>query len=404
MVTDDLLVLLKSAILKTEATGLSNQLEWVSIYKSACLNNIAMVIYSSICKLPVHIQPDAKLVDEWRNCAIQAGIHQMKQNIETQKLLNGLAELFIKPIIFKGAALAILYPEPLMRVSGDVDMLVKEEDRSTLIDYLINNSFDLVEEQWNGDVLEYCSKRGLKVEFHFSLWEGYHGKRINLLESMHIIDHTIRVKWMEGELETLDYEAHLIYQIYHLVKHFSLEGIGLRYLADLTLYVNAYLDKLNFISFWEKLQVLGYEDFCTALFTICVNKLGMNEKALYNSTKASDDIVRDLLEDISKVGFLNNSDNESWNTLNIMKPYLMGEKDLSGDKWRIELAVLFPSRYLIQKDYQYLNKSSLLLPIAWVHRAIRHCFFTEHANTVPKLYKAQNRLKLMKRMKLIKKI
>lgn len=399
---DCLLTLLKKAITQNESEIITAQFDWPAIYEMSRRNSIASIIYTTVLKIPQFLQLDPAFTEKWKDYATGAGLHQIKQNIELKSLLDGLATLAIRPIIFKGPALALIYPEPYMRVSGDVDMLIKEEDRDRLINYLNSNRYELMEEQWDKEVFVYSSRNGLEVEFHFRLWEGFRGKRIDILENMKMNEHTIQMKANGLEIITLDYKEHLIYQIYHLVKHFSLEGISLRYLADLTLFVNEYKDNIDFMSFWETISNLYYQNFCQLLFTICVEKLGMDEVSLNPRIKVKKESVESLLDDISEVGISFESDNTSWSTLNIIKPYLTGENRLPSNKFQIYLAILFPTRVKIISQYPYLERFHVLLPVAWVQRAFHHYFGKKQADTIQKVKKAQKRLELMQKMKLIK--
>lgn len=402
MINDDLLILLRIAVMGSEVSNNFQNSDWQTIYKVSCRNNIASIIYETITKIPKSMQPDPNLMNIWKKSAFMAGLHQCKQYGEMRRILSELSELEIKPVIFKGPALAALYPDPLMRLSSDVDILIQESDRNRLINYLDNSGFELMDTQWGGEVLVYSLKSGLTIEFHFRLWEGYHGSRIKILEELGIDKQVILTNCCGFDFYTFEYSAHLLYQIYHIVKHFSLEGVNLRYLADITLYVNAFKDKINFTALWSILQKLKYDEFSQVIFTICSDYLGMNNEAINPHIKVNQEVINDILDDIMNGGNMYESDNESWSTLNIIKPYIAGNKRISSNPILLFVSILFPSRSKLVGDYKYLEKYPIFLPIAWFERALHHLFNKKEPETLAKIKKAKKRLILMQKTKLIK--
>lgn len=208
------------------------------------------------------------------------------------------------------------------------------------------------------------------------------------------------------EVTTLGYENHLIFQIFHIVKHFSLEGVGVKYLADLTLYVSRYEKEIDLEHFWQCMDQLGYTKFAYALFVICVEFLGMESTILkYREVDYGEEIAA-FFQDLLCVGKVYDNKTADWQILGMMTPYFTGKRTTSDKKWKRKLEVIFPKADDLPSEYEYAKKVKLFLPIAWIHKIVNyllkyHKNKEEWYNAQEKLDVAEHRLKLMKDMGLL---
>ena len=312
-------------------------------------------------------------------------------------------------VIFKGCVLADLYPNYIQRSSCDTDIYVDKEYRQQSIDMLVNCGYVINEEKSKGEVcvLKY-DKFPHVIELHTCLWEDYNGRRLDILESMQLTDkdRLIEVEACGMKVTTLGYEEHLIYQLFHIIKHFSLEGIGVKYLADITLFVNAYGKYIEYDQFWDKLEKLDYAKFSHYLFAICVEFLGMDDSILNNRHMVIGDELLELMFDLFNGGVMTGSKKDSWQILGIMTPYFTGEKKAGKNKFMRKMAVIFPRAKDLQDCYSYAKKLPILLPIAWVDRAIK--FFKRYYSPISNSYStgekldvAEHRISLMNKMGLL---
>ena len=79
------------------------------------------------------------------------------------------------------------------------------------------------------------------------------------------------------DVVTLGFTEHLIFQMFHIIKHFVVQGVGFRYFMDITLYINHYIKELDLQRFWNSMEELGYDKFCDVFFWCCNQCLGMTE-------------------------------------------------------------------------------------------------------------------------------
>lgn len=382
---------------------------WNHIMSLARIHNMSAILYKTISKLKPGLQPEERVLQQWKTEAFYQGLHQLGQHQELQALLEEAKQKGISLLPFKGLLLASLYPEPLMRTSSDADILVANEDKDGAIELLTNRGFLQNDKETTETVFVYDKPGTLTVELHTSLWEEYIGDRINRLESLHLTspETLIQVNACDIDFITLGYEQHLVYQIYHIIKHFSLSGVGVRHLTDITLYVNTYYEQIDFLGFWKTMEHLNYTTCCYCFFKICVDCLGMKPEAIKDCKCKTNMEIKHLIEDIIDGGVFGNAKDERYHARNIVKPYLKNEKKVELSKQKMLLRILFPGVEMIQSQYPYAKRHRILVPFAWIQRDFylirKHFGKAKDSYGEKTLNQAKCRLQLLRELDIINK-
>lgn len=338
-------------------------------------------------------------------------VKQYNQYRCIRNIVNAAKEKGLLLILFKGCVLADLYPEYIQRISCDTDILVYQEDRNRAEQLLEELGYVRNQEKSNPEVQVYqLEKPKHNVELHTCLWEDYTGRRLDILKDMKL-DARESLLTMEAcgiEVTTLGYEEHLIYQIFHIVKHFSLQGVGIKYLTDIALYVDTYGQYIDYSAFWRKMERLGYDKFCYEFFKLCIDWLGMKDDIIHERQEETGIERMLLLEDLFQLGKTYSDKTAGWQILGMMTPYFVGEKGGSQSASRRRLQVIFPASKDLPDEYHYAKKYPVLLPIAWGHKAIRYLIrYQKNRKTwysvSEKLDVAQKRIELMDSLGLLEK-
>ncbi len=157
---------------------------------------------------------------------------QENQDCELTRVCDALEQCGIDFIPLKGSVIRRLYPEPWMRTSCDIDILVKKEDFESAKKCLTENLRYKYIVQSSHDE-SYVSRSGVHVELHFDLLEdGRIERALDVLEN--VWEHTTPAAGKHHR-KVLDDEMFYFYHITHLAKHFSDSGIGIRPFLDLYL-------------------------------------------------------------------------------------------------------------------------------------------------------------------------
>ena len=151
---------------------------------------------------------------------------------ELERVCACLSDAQIPHIPLKGSVLRSLYPEPWMRSSCDIDVLVPEELLVKAQDALIS-VLEYEKGERGGHDVAFTSKSGVHVELHFgTVEEGRASDARSLL--MHIWDHATPVE-QGGYTHRLSDAMFYFYHIAHMAKHFENGGSGVRPLIDMVI-------------------------------------------------------------------------------------------------------------------------------------------------------------------------
>ena len=153
-----------------------------------------------------------------------------KNEFELERLKETLSRAQIPFIPLKGSVLRAYYPEPWMRTSCDIDILVHEEDLERAGAVLCEKlSYQGGEKNYH-DVAFYAPG-GVHLELHYTLCESKAEKDF---------DPVLESAWerafpaCEGSFEQiLPDELFYYYHLAHMAKHFEIGGCGVRPFLDL---------------------------------------------------------------------------------------------------------------------------------------------------------------------------
>lgn len=252
----------------------------------------------------------------------------------------------IKYIVFKGAVLRDDYPVPESRAMGDIDILIKAEDRDKVKHLLVSNGFECVKE--NGPVYNY-TKNGVLFEIHTKLISCYDTEPF-----CNAFDYA-RFDGCEGKFND---NFHFAYLIAHTAHHFKFYGAGIKLILDL-----AVVQKTKFIilqTVFDYLKAVDLEQFGRALMTVCYDffKVGLD---FFVDTK-------DVKEYLCNCGAFGN-ENEN-------KGVTVARRELEEGKkvspFMTKLRLLFPPyRKLKEIDYiKFIDGRPWLILYAWIYRII----------------------------------
>ena len=409
--------LLKDSIYKdNKITKQYDDVDWNRLFKLAVTNNLLSIMYTSAMKYGIHEMPE-ELRKSMKMLSLQNMLLESHKYLAIRKIVDKVEEENFSLIFFKGIILAELYPYHLLRTSDDTDVFLDKADKEKAIKILEELGYIRNEEHSKDTVPVYVNQDlGHVVELHFSLWEDYKGPQMNLLDRMELtnVEKLVKRNVFGIDILSMGYEDHLIYQMFHIIKHFATQSVGVRYLSDITLYINKYYEYIDIPSFWNKIKTLGYEKFCYTFFQLCVELLGMDSRILQEAKSVTGaDKIQLLYDMISPIG--ETRDNmASWQIYSLITPYLQGDATVSDSKFIRKVKILFPGTNALPDRCSYARKYPILLPVAWMHRIIgwlyryiRHYISRKYLTEGDmygvggKLSAAEYRLSLMKEMGLV---
>ncbi len=149
---------------------------------------------------------------------------------ELEKLCNSLEAAQVDFIPLKGSVLRQYYPEPWMRTSCDIDILVPNQRVEEVADYLVAKRGYRCEGKGEHDISLFLDDR-VHLELHYTLiGEGVAQASCQVLSD---VWQSTTVRKNTQYWHELNDEMFYFYHIAHMAKHFEEGGCGIRPLIDL---------------------------------------------------------------------------------------------------------------------------------------------------------------------------
>ncbi|MBQ8793557.1 MAG: nucleotidyltransferase family protein, partial [Clostridia bacterium] len=154
-----------------------------------------------------------------------------------------LSENNITYVILKGVASASYYKEPMLRMMGDVDVLVAPHDIAKA-DKLLNSIGFATTDDIDGDDMHigYKRKDGISCELHRRIgWAP--NNRVGDIVNKYLYDifeKSFEYKMSNGSCIVPCKFHHGLILLLHTATHLTHEGVGLRHLCDWAVFVNSF--------------------------------------------------------------------------------------------------------------------------------------------------------------------
>ncbi len=265
---------------------------------------------------------------------------------EYEQICNVFEQNKIDFIPLKGCVIRRYYPEPWMRTSCDIDILVKEQDLRTAIDLLVK-SLNYSEKQIGNHDAQLYSQNGIHLELHYKL-------------------QSVKTKWSPFLDNVWNYvikddgcykkqtsnEVFYFYHIAHMALHFKQGGCGVRFFLDLWILNNKLdYDKQELQSLLEKYGLINFYNEVLALSRFWFDNEQPNE------------LTKIFEEYVLYSGMYGSLENR----------VIVKKKEKKG-KFRYLLSRIFLPYSKLKYDYPKLQKCCILYPYYILKRFFKFVF------------------------------
>lgn len=198
------------------------------VYNLSRKHDLAHLVGQALSKLGALGEDETS--QKLKKCAMQAVYRYVGMNYEYQRICKELENAKIPFIPLKGSVIRDWYPEPWMRTSGDIDILVHDEDLETAVHALTETlEHRFIKRHFYETSL--LSPSGVHLELHCSTIEKVDSKAkeaiLNTIWDVSVPENGWAYK------RVLPDEMFYFYHILHMAKHFAGGGCGIRPFLDL---------------------------------------------------------------------------------------------------------------------------------------------------------------------------
>ena len=105
-----------------EIPGSLKEADWKELYAIAKKQALRGVLFYGIRRLPKELAPEQKLLMQWMVMAEQIRKQNIRLFLDSVKVCKNFENKGFANCILKGQGNALLYPDPYMRMPGDIDI------------------------------------------------------------------------------------------------------------------------------------------------------------------------------------------------------------------------------------------------------------------------------------------
>lgn len=311
------------------------------------------------------LAPDAEaLFALWKRQAMGAVFAQTRRTQAFAALCAALEQAQIPAVVFKGILLRILYPKMDFRTSSDEDIYIPEayDDAARQVFQAQGMQVAAGDEPAAQVTTYVCPITGLRVEVHRSLFPELAGAGAAMNSLFQGIEQRrIAVKWNGASLYGMPHTEHMLYLIFHALKHFVHAGFGIRQVCDINLYAAVHWRDIDWKRVSDSLRLCRAQVFAAGIWAIGARFLGFPDRG-YIPVAAPDPLP--LLQDVLTGGVYGSSTEDRQHASLITLSALSAAKSIPASL----RGAIFPPLEQMAAKYPYLRRRPWLLPAAWSQR------------------------------------
>jgi len=219
---------------QTELSRVPTAEEWRNLLNESIRQAVVGVTYRGINRLPDSQRPPKQVLVDWHSATQKIIADNKRLNHDSVWVSERFLKAGFRNAILKGQGNALLYPEPLLRTSGDIDIWL-DSDRESIIKY-VTKFFPKIKVQWQE--VEFPVRKDTCIEVHTIPALMFHPcdrKRMERFFHQHseeIFTNETTLPNEEGTIRIPTLRVNLVFQLIHIYRHIFNEGIGLRQLLD----------------------------------------------------------------------------------------------------------------------------------------------------------------------------
>ncbi len=267
----------------TDGFPLTNN-EWEAVFQIALKQAVLGIIYDGLSSLPSPLLPPEEEMSKWTQYIQQLERHYLSH----YRMLNYLLVRYeveggLHPVLMKGLGLSSYYPDIRHRACGDIDLFFVGDEKA--------EQANRMAEQWGLEV-----ERGLHGESNFTIKSVLVEIHAQLLHQRSPFIKKKTKRQLHIALENGDafcqrdiegVPVSVLHPLYnnlllttHSLKHVLNEGIGMRQLCDVAMFLKAEHELIEPSAFRQLLRDWGVEQWGNLTYAFCVRVLGMPSSLL----------------------------------------------------------------------------------------------------------------------------
>lgn len=323
----------------------------------AQIHSLVPVIYYMLGNQRSRLTKRRPELVEYMQKVYYTAIHQsLTQEESVREMREAFSQHGIQLVYFKGVLLRELYPVPELRTMSDMDCLIEPKDRIRAHKLMEQLGYRC---ELNDEPVWVYRRETVMIEMHTELAGNGVGNGFDCRSFFS--DAMKHVMSCGGQL-FLEREYHFCYLIYHIAKHLSSTGAGVRMIADIAAFLHDQSTQMDWKRVEDMLRGSNLWEVALAIYGLCHRWFGMGQPMKYCGSEQLLDELEAYIVAGGTFGF------ETHDTGDVYRRRALRTKPSTKYAISLSLAYLFPPKSYLVRYFPLSERYGWLLPVAWFRR------------------------------------
>lgn len=255
--------------------------KWVKIFETAKKQTVLGIMADAIKRLPDDVvKPSYDVMIRLVGYCVQLEKTNRRINREVLKWIDFFEEKGFSAVLLKGQGIAQLYPSPLRRIPGDIDLWVIGNGAG--IRKLVKKELNASDVYYHNSVVHTDS--GIELEVHtrpsffYNPFKNFKAQRLFRKWAKEAVK--VNLPDNAGSVSVPSDNMNRIFLLLHLYRHVFSEGIGLRQMADYAMLLNKGCSDEDKRQCKKWLKSLGLEKFAASVMYLMKEVFNLDDRVL----------------------------------------------------------------------------------------------------------------------------
>lgn len=287
--------------------NISSDIDWSALYKESNDQTVTSLVLNALTPDEIALVDDETL-KKWEGRAAFYAVRCAQLLYEQQSILTILKENNIPCAVLKGSSVAQNYPDPDLRIMGDIDILVPKNLQSKAAGLITGNTEKTYENDGHFHIS--VNSKNITVEIHNEPNGIEIASDENVKKQLRdFFSNALSDTQETNKIITLSKEHQAVSLLLHKLSHFLSEGIGLRQLCDWACFVNKNLDDREFKKIKPRLESFGLLEFAGVITRTCCDWLHLPVSCAKWCMEYDKDLSEEIIEQILTNGNFGRKEN-----------------------------------------------------------------------------------------------
>ncbi|MBQ8695202.1 MAG: nucleotidyltransferase family protein [Bacteroidaceae bacterium] len=254
--------------------------QWKELYEIAREQTLQGIAFAGLERLPKEQRPSSEFIINWYKTVVVIKKNNAEMTRKAVWVSNNLLQDGFRSVILKGQAIAQYYPDPSLRVAGDIDVWV-EGGCDRVVEYVrsvVPECYPVYHH------VDFPVLPDTGIEFHYRptwMYNPFTNKRLQrFFKEREQHEFVCTVDTSAGTLYVPTLLFNLVYIPIHIYRHLFDEGIGMRQILDYYYVLQQHSTAEERVQCVKVLKSIGMLRFMKALMYVMQQMFALDDERM----------------------------------------------------------------------------------------------------------------------------